>query len=304
MVSVSVTLMDRVGSVVAATIIGYRARGVDEVAVAFARDVVAVAGPVGPARTRSLLWVCSRLAAWGLAVGSEPSPALLHPSVIERFVTVGMAHSSATARRTARTNLRWVARRCGVAVDPQPAALPRGRAKAPYSLAEIEAFFALAAAQPTEARRQRLIGLLCLGLGAGIERGDLRAVTGGHVAQRRGAVVVRVEGRRARTVPVLARYRAPLLASAAFAGDGFVCGGATLSRKNLTADLVGKLAGGTDLPHLDVGRLRATWLAEQLGRLGVPQLLAAAGVRYSQRIWDLAAALDAGDEAALIERLG
>jgi hypothetical protein len=113
-----------------------------------------------------------------------------------------------------------------------------------------------------------------------------------------------VEGRRARTVPVLARYQAPLLASAAFAGTGFVCGGVSATRKNVTANLTGRVAGGADLCRLQAGRLRATWLAEQLGRLGVPELLAAAGVHHAQRIWDLAASLPAGDETALLARLG
>lgn len=43
-------------------------------------------------------------------------------------------------------------------------------------------------------------------------------VTGRPVVARAGAVVVVVEGRRARVVPVLARYAPALLASAAFAG--------------------------------------------------------------------------------------
>jgi hypothetical protein len=283
---------------------GYRAAGVAPAAVGFARVVVAATAPAGPARARSLLWVCSRLAAWGMAVGLEPTaPVLLHRSVIERYVAVGMAGRSTTARRTARTNLRWVARRCGVAVDPRPVALARPRAKAPYSPGEVAAFFALAAAQPTEARRHRLVGLLCLGLGAGLQGADLRTVTGSHVAARPGGMVVTVEGPRPRSVPVLARYQARLAGSAAFAGTQPICGGISPSRQNLTAHLVGKLAGGADLVRLEVSRLRCTWLCEQLERLGVPQLLAAAGVAHSQRIWDLAATLDTGDETSLIRRL-
>ena len=42
--------------------------------------------------------------------------------------------------------MRVVARRCGVATDPRPAVLPRGRAKPPYTPGEVDAFFALAAA--------------------------------------------------------------------------------------------------------------------------------------------------------------
>jgi hypothetical protein len=69
---------------------------------------------------------------------------------------------------------------------------------------------ALAAAQPTEARRHRLAGLLCLGSGAGLERAELRAVTGRHVIERSGGLLVAVYGGRDRTVPVPARYQPAL----------------------------------------------------------------------------------------------
>jgi len=287
------------------TVAEYTGRGVEPAAAAFARRVVTTAVPSTPVRARSLLWACSRLAAWGASVGLEPTAAvLLHPSVVERFVVVGLAARCDAVRRTARTNLRFVARRCGIAVEPRPASLRRTRAKAPYSPGEVDAWFALAATQPTEARRQRLVGLLCLGLGAGLERAELRGVTGRHVVMRSGGMVVVIEGPRARTVPVLTRYHDRLVNAAAFAADGFVCGGVSPTRKNVTANLVDRLAGGADLGRLDVGRLRATWLAEHLDRLGLTALFTAAGITCSQRIGDLARRLPTPDEATLVNVLG
>jgi hypothetical protein len=105
-------------------------------------------------------------------------------------------------------------------------------------------------------------------------------------------------------VPVLARYQAPLSVSAVFAGDGFICGGISPGRKNLTDHLVGKLSGGADLGRLDVGRLRATWLAGHLERLGLRALFAAAGICCSQRLGDLARGLPVPDEATLVALLG
>jgi len=280
--------------------------GIEPAAAAFSRQAVGAAAPAGPARARCLLWVASRLGAWGIEVGLEPRPeVLLHPSVIERFVAVGLAEASVAGRRTARTNLRFLARRVAPAlVAPAPVPLARSRAKAPYTPGEVAALLALAAAQPTEAGRQRLTALLCLGLGAGIERGELRALRGTDVIRRSGGVVVVVRGRCPRAVPVLDRYRGALLGAAAHAGGRFICGGVEATRKNLTTPLVARVAGGGDLPRLETGRLRATWLAEQLDRLGVPGLLRAAGVQHSQRIWDLAVVLDGGDEATLVARLG
>ncbi|MGI9120209.1 MAG: hypothetical protein ACR2G7_08845 [Acidimicrobiales bacterium] len=64
------------------------------------------------------------------------------------------------------------------------------------------------------------------------------------------------------------------------------------------------LAGGADLDRLDVGRLRATWLAGHLERLGLVALLRAAGIVCSQRLGDLAACVDPPDEATMVEILG
>lgn len=292
---------------VAAVIVAWRARGVGAEAAAFARTVVTSASPVAPARARSLLWACSRLGAWGASVGLEPrAHVLLHPSVIERYVMVGMAGASEPARRTARTNLRFVARRAAPEVchPPPPRPPPRNRAKAPYSPAEVCAWLALAGTQPTAARRHAFGGLLCLGLGAGLEGGELRGVRGSDVGSRPGGVVVAVGGRRARVVPVAAPYQATLLASAAFVGDGFICGGVSPTRKNLTTDLVSRVSGGSDLGRLDVGRLRSTWLATHLGNLGLAALFQAAGIVCSQRLGDLARQLPRSDEATLVSLLG
>ena len=69
---------------------------------------------------------------------------------------------------------------------PADLPLPRERAKAPCSAAEIDGFLALAGAQPTRERRMRTAGLVCLGACAGLIRGDLRDARGTDVACRSG----------------------------------------------------------------------------------------------------------------------
>ena len=165
------------------------------------------------------------------------------------------------ARRTLRTNQRFIGRRVVPQLYPADVPLPRERAKAPYSAAEIGGFLALADAQPTAERRMRAAGLVCLGAGAGLIRADLRAVRGSDVLRRSGGVIVQVAGRRPRAVPVLPRYHARLLAAARSAGTGLVTGGTDPGRRNLTNPLIRALDGGNGLPRLDTSRLRATWLA-------------------------------------------
>ncbi len=150
----------------------------------------------------------------------------------------------------------------------------------------------------------RAAGLICLGAGAGLIRSDLRAVRGTGIACRSGGVIVTVGGRRPRVVPVLARYHGPLLASAGFAGTGLVTGGTDTGRGNITNPLVSALAGGTGLPRLDTSRLRAAWLAEVARILGLATFMHAAGITCSQRLGDITATLEPGDEATAVALLG
>jgi integrase len=273
-------------------------------AAGFARAVVTAAGPAGQERAKNLLWAAGRLADWGTGLGLDPVPeVLLHPSVIERFAAHAPGLTGVT-RRTLRTNLRFLARRVVPQFAPADRPLPRERAKAPYSLAEIEGYLALAGAQPTAARRMRAAGLVCLGAGAGLIRADLRAVRGSDVICRSGGVVAEVGGTRPRAVPVLARYHQPLLAAAAFAGTALVTGGHDPARRNVTTPLTRALAGGTGLPRLDTSRLRATWLRDCAQQIGLAAFMHAAGITCSQRLGDLLAGLDPGDEAGAVALLG
>jgi integrase len=290
---------------VAGYIASWQPPSVTAEAAAFARQVVAQAVPAGRERAKNLLWAAGKLAGWAIALGLDPVPeVLLHPSVIERFTAHAPGLSGVT-RRTLRTNLRFLARAVVPQLVPADAPLPRERAKAPYSLAEIGGYLALADAQPTAARRMRAAGLVCLGAGAGLIRADLRQVRGTDISARSGGVIVTVRaGRRSRAVPVLARYHQPLLASAGFAGDHLITGGSDPARRNITNPLARSLAGGTGLPALDTSRLRATWLAEVAGLLGLATFLHAAGITCCQRLGDITATLEPGTDAEAVALLG
>jgi integrase len=288
----------------AAYIQRWRPSSVSPRAAAFARDVIAAARPAGRERAKNLLWAAGKLADFGIGLGLDVVPeVLLHPSVVERFARCAPGLSG-VARRTLRTNLRFIARRVVPQLAPADVPLPRERAKAPYCAAEIDGYLALADAQPAPERRMRAAGLVCLGAGAGLIRSDLRAVRGTDVACRSGGVVVTVRGARPRVVPVLSRYHERLLAAAAFAGPGLVIGGTDPGRRNITTPLTRSLSGGGGLPRLDTSRLRATWLADCAGLLGLATFMHAAGITCSQRLGDLLAGLEPAGEADAVRLLG
>ena len=289
---------------VAGYVMAWRPSSVPPEAAVFARAVVIRAAPGGRDRAKNLLWAAGKLAGYGIGLGLEPVPeVLLHPSVIERFAAHAPGLTGVT-RRTLRTNLRFIARAVTPALAPADAPLPRERAKAPYSPAQIAGYLALADAQPTAARRMRAAGLVCLGAGAGLIRADLRAVRGTDITRRSGGVIVKAGGPRPRAVPVLARYHEPLLAAAGFAGEHLVTGGTSPQRHNITNPLTCSLAGGSGLPRLEGSRLRATWLAEVAELLGLATFMHAAGITCSQRLGDIIATLQPGSDADAVALLG
>lgn len=295
----------REGDLAAAAIAAYAPASLSPEAAAFARSAAARAAPQRRERARALLYSASRLAAFGESVGLElEAETLLREATIERFVLTGCPRVSAATRRTLRTNLRALARAHRAAPRPEPTPLPRERAKAPYSEAEIDGYLRAARAQPTEARRMRATALICLGAGAGIVAGELRHLRGHDVIARSGGLVVEVSGRRARSVPVAARFHSPLEAAAAFAGEGYLIGGRDPGRRNLGDALGAALSADASLPRLEAGRLRSTWLCECAESIGLRAFMDAAGLRCSQRLGDLVAELPQVEEAEAVALLG
>jgi hypothetical protein len=271
----------------------------------FCRASVRKADPKSPVRARAFLFAASKAATFATSLGQELHPAVVFAdSFIERFILSETTSMSPSTRRTLRSNLRFIGRANVSVVIPPPVPLSRERVKTPYSQGEIDAYLALADAQPTLSRRQHLAGLIALGAGAGLMGLDLRSVCGHDVVVRSGGVLVEVGGARARRVPVQSRYQVRLLDSAKFAGAGYVIGGVVPTRRNVTSRLVASPAGGIDLPTIDIGRLRATWLRSSAELIGLGAFMAAAGISCTQRLGDLVATLPVVDERTAVTLLG
>ena len=138
---------------VAGYIARWRPSSVSPRAAAFARDVVAAAGPGGQERAKNLLWAAAKLADYAIGLGLDPVPeVLLHPSVIERFTAlragaVGGGAADAAHEPAVHRPAGWCR-----SWHPADAPLPRERAKQPYSAAEI-AGYPGAGRRPARARR-------------------------------------------------------------------------------------------------------------------------------------------------------
>ncbi|HET9080939.1 MAG TPA: hypothetical protein VFO01_10565, partial [Trebonia sp.] len=99
------------GADAAAYIGRWRPSSVSPEAAAFARDVITQTGAEGRERAKNLLWAAGKLADFATGLGLDLVPeVVLHPSTAERFTRCAPGLSP-VARRTLRTNLRFVGRR-------------------------------------------------------------------------------------------------------------------------------------------------------------------------------------------------
>ena len=113
---------------VAGYIARWRPSSVPPLAAAFARDVVGQVAPQGQERAKNLLWAAGKLADYAIGLGLDTAPeVVLHPSVAERFTRCAPGLSG-VARRTLRTNLRFIGRRVVPHLYPADLPLPRERA--------------------------------------------------------------------------------------------------------------------------------------------------------------------------------
>lgn len=270
----------------------------------FTRQVVSACKPTSPNRAKALIYAVAKLAHFAETCGLTLSPEIvLSTPTIERFIATARKRLSQSTLRTVATNLRAVRRLLIDPPTPERISIPRERAKPPYSAAEIDHYMMLAAAQPTLSRKHRATALISLAAGAGLTGADLRYVRGTDVYCIHGGVVVRVCGIHPRTVPVLVRFHDPLKCAAGHAGDNLIIGGVDRLRRNITSQLVASLAGGIDLPGLDMRRLRSTWLTSAAEAIGLNAFMSAAGVDCSQRLGDIVSYLAPASEADSVRLL-
>ena len=212
---------------------------------------------------------------------------ILDPDTVERFVEIALSGERSAA--TYRSLLRRVGPLLTSSApwEPLPASLQRRALVAPYSEAEVRILCEDAALQPSESRRRAALGLLALGLGAGLDGRWVAKVRAADVVKRGRFVIVSVGEPAARSVVVRAEWEHEVLGLAASAGGACLLGGRSVS-SNRTSHLTESLIVPTGHPRLVAARLRSTWL---LGHLAagtrLRELCQAAGLKRLNALSDL-----------------
>ncbi|WP_051860245.1 hypothetical protein [Streptomyces anulatus] len=95
-----------------------------------------------------------------------------------------------------------------------------------------------------------------------------------------GSCVLAVRGNRTRLIICSRPYERTLAQAAGHAGTGYLFRPACFARSsNTVTDLIYRAARDPRVPHLVLGRCRATWLVERMNiPIPLPVLLAAAGL--------------------------
>ena len=134
---------------------------------------------------------------------------ILDPDTVERFVELALSGERSAA--TYRSLLRRVSPLLTTSApwEPLPASLQRRALVVPYSEVEVRILCEDAALQPSESRRRAALGLLALGLGAGLDGRWVAKVRATDVVKRGRFVIVSVGEPAARSVVVAPRGSAP-----------------------------------------------------------------------------------------------
>ncbi|MHC8564188.1 hypothetical protein ACW23B_27430 [Streptomyces albidoflavus] len=236
------------------------------------------AGPYGP---DVIMTPLARLVAWTEAQGLplEPSVVLDRSTVEQRFILVGCHNMAANSRRTCSSQLR---RASEALLLDQLGQHPQIRLKAsaapvtPYPRAEVAHWLISGTSLPTAAqRRNACCSSASYGCGLAVE--DLVYVQGRDIhAGPTGRALVKVHGRRPRTVVCRYAYEELLLAEAAdIPAEAYVFRPDWQNRagKHIASDwlarVVPRIIGLCDGAVLQTQRLRTTWIVDLLNA-GIP----------------------------------
>ncbi|WP_251449378.1 hypothetical protein [Microbacterium sp. Marseille-Q6648] len=197
--------------------------------------------------------------------------------LVEEFVHRGMPEFSRSSRATYRSTLLAIVEAVTPAHD-RTLPLPRSEPTPPYTIAEVASLRSWALRQGRPSRRRDALVLLALGLGAGLATRELLAVRGTDLEWRSGILHVAVWESRARLVPVLPHWTAPLIDSLDDERDRWVF---RPGRQGVRGAQVTDFLHRGQQTDLDVrpARMRTTWLLTHLLAGTAPQeLLQIAGL--------------------------
>jgi integrase len=236
----------------------------------FVRAAVADCAPESPEKARLLLIVSARHVHWCWQSAGLPleRDVIFRREVIAESIATTCAGMAISSQGTYRSRLFGMSDLLLSAPlrAARPPSIGKAQACAPYTETEVTALWSWARGQNTEYRRVNATLLLALGLGAGLSAAEIAGAQARHVLIDSDGVQIDVPGERARLVPVLAEWEAPLaeLARSAIRGNLwlFCARRQVCYPKNVVSNFV---RNTVDRPvGISSQRLRTSWLCGHL----------------------------------------
>lgn len=216
---------------------------------------------------------------------------LLDHELIEEWVRTSLANLDDATRSTRRSRLRALASHInpGPSAPRAPTPIARTAVKAPYNEMELAAIIRLAQCQPTQRLRRQLCAMVGLGLGAGLDSADLRALTVSHIEdQGSEGIWIQVPGSRARSLAVRRRYEDLVRIGLEGLGQKSLVLGNEVARRNITGVIVYTSSTLGNAPHIEQSRLRSTWLVELMNApIPLSMIMRSAGLVTARSLSDL-----------------
>lgn len=255
----------------------------------------------GDEALRQKLVALTMFVKWAMGVGHPlDREVLMTEEMIEGFVVT--MDTQATTAANYRSRLRGIARKANPGRNAPSASVKVAHrsVKAPYTANEVATITRVARVQPNPQTGRQMRACVGLGLGAGLDSVDLRPLLGRHVVDL-GTHGIRIDvtGRVERTLWVRRQFEDLVREGLHGVAPGQLVVGTKRDRKNMCARIYSHAIFEGDVPHLEQGRMRTTWILDLL-RQGVtlPVLMHAAGLRSARTITDIVALLPASSTDA------
>lgn len=257
---------------------------------------------------RNHLTHVTHFAVWLDTQGQPVTPhTLTNLTLIDEFTRVGQAGTSKNGADR-RSRLRWLA----AAVNPdiqlptRGYTIPRPPIKPPYTDPEVSAIVRVAGIQPTAEMTRQLSAVVGLGLGAGCDGTDLKAMRADDVEDSGDdGIVVTIRSRGGqRRVAVLRPYEDLVRRSVTGLNPGQLLLGQKEDRANVSTPILSRAKLYGDVPRIEPGRLRTTWLASLMRRpVPLQVILHAAGLTSARTLTDLLPHLSGADATTLRDQV-
>ncbi|WP_421735697.1 hypothetical protein [Cellulomonas sp.] len=287
---------------------GYRPNGAgrdtwDEIG-PFVRDAVVNGACTSLSGTYVTLRAMTSFVVWARGLGMPlDKEVILDEATVERFVATGMPGMNNGTRATYASTLRRVGKAWTVRAywSPDAPRFPHTRLAPPFTAAEIDRLWDVAATQQTPGRSRGALALMSLAWGAGLKAHEVAAVRAEHVEVRGDVVLVHVGGARARTVPVLPRAHAALLNLCSDYPDRQLFADITASR-TAASQVSRHIEIPPRAPAMDSPRLRTTWFVALLNAgLRLSEVFAYSGMQSTSGLRDILRYIERREDAVVFD---